>query len=501
MLDATTLMRWRANPAAFIETVLHDPETDQPFKLLDAERAFLAHAFRMDDGGKLLYPEQLYAAPKKSGKTGFAALHMLTTVLLFGGRFAEAYCLANDLEQASSRVYQAIRRIVECSPLLKREARVTADKIVFSGFGGATITTVANDYTGAAGANPTISCFDELWGYQTERSRRLWDEMVPPPTRQVACRLTVSYAGFTGESVLLEELYKRGMAQPEVGPSLRAGDGLLCFWSHLPVAPWQDERWLAEMRRSLRPNQYLRMIECRFVTSESSFVELSQWDRCVDPSIGHRPNDKALPIFLGVDASLKHDSTAVVATSWDAKAQCVRLVTHRIFQPTPEQPLDFEATIEAYILDLKQRFSVRKILYDPYQMASTAQRLTKLGLPLEEFPQSSGNLTLASQNLFDLIQSQNIVCYPDAAMRLAVSRAVAIETPRGWRITKTLATHKIDVVVALAMAAHAAVLYQNEGPDYLEFCKRFNGTADGDDAGSWQRYRTQMYILSGGQIR
>ena len=76
----------------------------------------------------------MFAAIKKSGKTGFAALFMLTMLLLFGGRFAEGYCIANDLEQAQSRVFQAIKRIVEASPLLKREARITADKIIFAAF-------------------------------------------------------------------------------------------------------------------------------------------------------------------------------------------------------------------------------------------------------------------------------------------------------------------------------------------------------------------------------
>jgi hypothetical protein len=38
------------------------------------------------------------------------------------------------------------------------------------------------------------------------------------------------------------------------------------FWAHEPIAPWQTESWLSDMRRSLRPNQYLRMIENRFVT-------------------------------------------------------------------------------------------------------------------------------------------------------------------------------------------------------------------------------------------
>ena len=66
--------------------------------------------------------------------------------------------------------------------------------------------------------------------------------MTPPPTRKIACRVTVTYAGFEGECILLEELYRRGMQQPVVGDSLYAGDGLLMFWRHKPVAPWQDER-------------------------------------------------------------------------------------------------------------------------------------------------------------------------------------------------------------------------------------------------------------------
>jgi hypothetical protein len=170
-----------------------------------------------------------------------------------------------------------------------------------------------------------ISVFDELWGYTSERSRRLWDEQIPPPTRKIACRLTVSFAGFSGESVLLEELYKRGMAEPEVAPNLHAGDGILCFWSHDPVAPWQDENWLAETRRSLRPNGYLRLIENRFVTSESSFVPIEQWDACVDLELTPFVNDPKLPIWVGVDASVKHDSTGIVAVTWDRETQKVQL--------------------------------------------------------------------------------------------------------------------------------------------------------------------------------
>ncbi len=74
------------------------------------------------------------------------------------------------------------------------------------------ITAIDSDYAGAARANKSIRVFDELWGYARESAKRLWDEMIPPLTRRIACRLTVSYAGFDGESDLLERLYKRGMA-------------------------------------------------------------------------------------------------------------------------------------------------------------------------------------------------------------------------------------------------------------------------------------------------
>ena len=278
-------------------------------------------------------------------------MHMLTSTLVFGGRYGEGYCIANDEEQAQGRVFQAVRRIVDKSPLLRREAKVTQSRIEFPAT-GATITAIATDYVGAAGANPTISTFDELWGYTSERSRRLWDEMVPSPARKISCRLTVTYAGFESESQLLEELYKRGLNLPAVGPDLFAGDGLLMYWTHEPVAPWQDFRWLAEMRRTLRPNQYLRMIENRFVSTESNFIDMDWFDACVDPGARMLSSNPALPVFIGIDASFKHDSTAIVVVTWDNPAKKARLVWHRIFQPTKDEALNFEATIEATILQL-----------------------------------------------------------------------------------------------------------------------------------------------------
>jgi phage terminase large subunit-like protein len=457
-LDSTTLHRWRSDPLSFVEEVLHDPETSKPFTLLEAEREFMRRAFMLDGDGRLLFPELVYGAPKKSGKTTLAALIVLVMVLLRSdGRFAEAYVVANDFEQAQSRVFAVIRRIVEVSPLLKHEAKITADRISFPAL-DASITAIASDAASAAGGNPTISCFDELWGYTSERSRRLWDEMITSPARKISCRLTTTYAGFAGESVLLEELHKRGLALPdEVGPSLRAGDGMLFAWHTTPVAPWQDERWLAEMRRSLRPSAYARMIMNEFVSPESKFVDLAAWDACTQPSLVPVVKDRSLSVWVGVDASTKRDSTALVAVTYDRGSKCVRLIAHRVFTPTPGDPINFEGTIEATLREWRERFRLRLAWFDPYQMQSVAQRLARERIPIEEYPQTIPNLTAATSNLFDLISARQLVLYPDAGMRFAVSRAIIVESARGWRLDKMKQQHKIDVVVALSMAALAAV--------------------------------------------
>ena len=57
-------------------------------------------------------------------------------------------------------------------------------------------------------------------------------------------------------------------------------------------------------------------------------------------------------------------------------------------------------------------------------------------------------------------------------MRLAISRCVALEASRGWRIAKEKVSHKIVVVVALAMASLRAVLNGQRRNGVTEYVTR-----------------------------
>src|SRR6516164_6894827 len=85
---------------------------------------------------------------------------------------------------------------------------------------------------------------------------------------------------------------------------------------------------------------------------------------------------------------------------------------------------------------------------------------------MREYPQTVANLTAMGSNLYELIKGRNLIAYPDDAIRLAVSRTIALETPRGLRLAKEKQSHKIDVIIALAMAALHAV---EQGEQRFEF--------------------------------
>jgi hypothetical protein len=229
----------------------------------------------------------------------------LYVAVIVGGPYAEVYCLANDFEQSASRVFEACRRMVEASPFLRNLAKLANNRLTFKST-GSFIQACASDYAGFAGGNPSLTIFDELWGYISESARRLFDESAPSPTRKVSGRLIVSYAGYVTESDLLEDIYKRALAGEKLAPDLYRNGCLLAYWTHDLNAPWQTQKWLEQQREGTRPNAFARMFRNEWVTAQSSFVSMEDWDACTSSDLRPVLHAPELPVWVGLDASVRH---------------------------------------------------------------------------------------------------------------------------------------------------------------------------------------------------
>ena len=88
---------------------------------------------------------------------------------------------------------------------------------------------------------------------------------------------------------------------------------------------------------------------------------------------------------------------------------------------------------------------------------------------MQEFPQTLGNLTAMGENLLGLFKDRNIEIYEDGDLGQSLRNAVGVESARGFKIGKPSAGKKIDLVVALAMSALAAVRHERDGWGLQEF--------------------------------
>ncbi len=157
----------------------------------------------------------LDARTKKQGKSATAAavaLYMATRQ-----RYAEVVIAAADQDQAKDRVLRAVKFAIDNGPL-SAHAKVFRDTIEFDN--GSIIQALPFDWRGAAGGNYAAVIFDELHAWTLEQHRRMFDELTIPPTMPHGVRWIASYAGYSGESNLLWDVWQKALTGPRVHDDL-----------------------------------------------------------------------------------------------------------------------------------------------------------------------------------------------------------------------------------------------------------------------------------------
>lgn len=425
----------------------------------------------------------IYSTIKKSGKTAIAAL-VARWITETWGSHGEVFALANDLEQARGRIYQAAITSIELDPAYRRANRGITNRwrIIERQASHipshSTLKAVSSDYKGEAGSNPTATLWSELWGYEAESSIRLWEELTPVPTRPRSIRYVETYAGYEGESAILNELEDRIKKSGQrvtreqlisMGLDWPFPDQDLPFYYHPPTRTfaywdtgpqarrmsWQTQEYYVAQEGELRPSAFRRLHLNERVSNGDVFIQKEWWDRL---AVTIPPLDKTTPIVIGADASVTGDCSALVAVSRDPNnpTQLIQRLC-QTWQPSQANPLDYSKTIEPTLRFWCLNYNVVEIAYDAYQLHDMMTRLRNDAVAwCRPFGQTNDR-SIADKALFDLIRDQRIHHTGDPVLSEHIYNCgakVPADDNTRLRLIKKATKSKIDAAVALSMASH-----------------------------------------------
>jgi len=451
----------------WIQREFYVPELNGPIILYPHQIAALQNATATDADGLLLYDLVIWSDIKKSAKSTIAGAVVLYRAMhTQRGKFR---IVANDLKQAASRVYEAITTALDLNP--KIGAQFSSTKYMLTHLPtGSTIEAVPVDPKGEAGGGDDMVEFTELHSADNEAARKMWTETTLSPLKHGRSQRWIdTYAGFSGESPILEPLYQE-VIQPENRIDspypFYAKGRIFAMWNTEPRLPWQTPEYYASEALTLLGNEFRRIHKNEWTSSVQSFIQIEWWDVCqVNPLPALGNNE----IVIALDAAVSNDCFALVALSRHGELTAVRYarqwtpqngkITYRNIE-NPDDP-DYP---EGVLRWLCKTYNVVIVTYDPYQLHSFCSDLATEGIAaFEPFNQQQPRL-IADKALYDTIRDRRIIHdgkQADLREHLLNANSTA-EDKATLRIIKRAQSFKIDLAVALSMANDRARWYLPE---------------------------------------
>jgi hypothetical protein len=219
---------------------------------------------------------------------------------------------------------------------------------------------------------------------------------------------------------------------------------------HLPtIQARPDLAAEAERARRRNPRQFAREWLGEY-TSEDEAFPLDTYDACVDPDYVPPYADPSRGIVLALDGAVSRDSMALVGVDKD-----FNLIYAKEWKPPKDGVIDHREVL-AELLDLRDRFSIAVIGYDPSQIHGLVLAGLDHGLPLAPVSQASGLLggTMAryASALLESMHEKRLRLFRCPELRDHVAKARFTARAGADRLTKSRSSDQIDLAVALAMA-------------------------------------------------
>lgn len=424
--------------------------------------------------GSLRYRQALIGMPRKNGKTALGAGFGLHGLYL-GPAGGEVYSVAGDREQARI-CFGAARRMVELDVELSGLTKIYRDALEVLET-GSVYRVLSSDAPLKEGLSPTLVVFDEV---HVQPDDDLWSVMnLGSGARREALVLGITTAGVRTRSDSRPSL---GFRLYEYGQRVVRGDVIddrffFAWWEPKAgfEADWTDPAVWREANPGfgdiVAADDFAANLPPKIPENEYRTKRTNLWVESVDSNwLSDHPGAWAAcasslrlvagqPVTVGVDVSLKHDSTAVVvAGEVDGRV----VVEARVWEPDGGR-ID-HLDVMAHIRALANKFSLRSVAFDPRFFEVPAQLLADEGFPMLEVPQSPERMVPVCGRLFDLIVGGELAHGDDPVLSAHVLSAVRRESERGWTLSKGKSRRHIDACVAMALAVSELARPEQQRP-------------------------------------
>lgn len=464
----------------WMESNFYLMDTGKLITLFDFQARAIRQAVSLDENGHYNYSTVLWSWPKKSAKTSIiAGVADYIAENTPRGRIA---LVANDQRQADSRVGEYIRESIKIG---QRNGKRRGIRITPSGYkidypNGARIEMLAIDPGGEAGGNHDLLIFSELHGWKSTAHQKMFSEMTISPNKFGRSQRWIdTYAGYDGESPVLETLYNTAVTEGRrLWDDFEAYENraakTFATWVTVPLLPWQTEAYYREEAASIPQNEFDRMHRNKWVSSSETFIQPEHWDACKVAELPPLQNIDTSRVYNGqplvtdrrpwvfaIDAAVSGDCFGIVGVTKhyrEATKDYIFVPRYaRKWTPPKGGMIDF-AEPEAEIRRLADELNVICWAYDEFQMHDMATRLRRNGVGwLKKMTQSTERLK-ADKLLWDTIVQRRL--QHDGTLhdlREHITNANAELTgDNKMRIVKRNESRRIDLCVCLSMAVATA---------------------------------------------
>ena len=386
------------------------------------------------EGGQWRYRLVYFELARGHAKSFSGAAEALTTA--FFEQNANIYIAAVDRQQAEicydhlSGMVHRNERLAASVDLGRWSATVKAT--------GSTITVLSSDAASSYGLGGTGQAYiviaDELamWANR-DFFDALWSATGKVPMWRF---IVLSNAGFDKQGLAWT---LREQARTESWAYLYAPEGI--------QASWLTDEWVEQMRSTLPPEVFMRLIENKWTEGSGSFITRAMLDSCVDP--------EWLPQLLGSDTSryvaaldlgLVHDKTALAICHFEDGGPVLDYLG--VWEGSQSTPVSI-AAVEDELLQISNRFRLRKLLVDPWQMQASIQRL-KGRISISEYRFTAESVRRLSEALYTAISTGRLKLFRDTELETELLGLNAVQKGYGWRVDHTASQHS-DRAMAIGM--------------------------------------------------